>query len=100
MRRLQVILNDEAWASVEKLTRSANDNFDAGTISYSDAINEMVVCSKVDVKALQLKHSDLRRSLKSLSAKKELDIDAVIRALMELKTKNVKRKPSGTDEEA
>ena len=86
-KRLQVILTDEAWSSVEALMNEANANFEAGSVNYSDAINEMVLCSKVDIKVLQLKHTDLRRSLKLLASRDDLDLESAIRSLMELKAR-------------
>ena len=86
-KRLQIVLNEEAWSSIETLTNEANAGFDNGSINYSDAINEMVLTSKVDIKALQLKHTDWRRSLKSFASNENADIDSVIKCLAELKSK-------------
>ena len=91
-KRLQVILNDEAWAVVETITNEANNNFETGTINYSDVINEMILSSKVDLKALQLKHTDLRRSLRVMASKDEIDLDSIIKALTELRSKSNGRK--------
>ena len=100
-KRLQVILSDEAWAAVEQVTKQANDNFETGTINYSDVINEMIVCSKVDVKALQQKHTSIRRSLKVLASKTDIDLDTAIKALTELKARQTgKRKSVNQSEEA
>jgi hypothetical protein len=101
-KRLQVILTDEAWSAVEALTQDANEKFDSGSINYSDVINEMVLSSKVDIKALQLKHTDLRRSLKALASKEDLDIELAIKSLMELKARGGtgKRKNNPSIEEA
>ena len=87
-KRLQVILNGDAWALVEALIKESNENFEVGTISFSDAINEMILCSKVDVKQLQTKHTDFRRSLKVLATRDDVDLESVIKSLMELKAKN------------
>lgn len=98
-KRLQIILTDEAWTAVETLTSEANQNFQAGNINYSDAINEMILSARVDVKALQLKHTNLRRSLRAMASKGDLDIDAVIKNLMELKSKSSKKKTQPTLDE-
>lgn len=98
-KRLQIILTDEAWATVEGLTNEANQNFDVGHINYSDVINEMALTARVDVKALQTKHTDPRRALRLMASKEIVDIDSVIKSLMELKTKAGKRKLSLTSEE-
>lgn len=85
-KRMQIILNPEAWALVEVASREANDGFDAGSINYSDVINEMILCSKIDVRTLQLKHSDLRRSLRAMASKEDIDLEAVLKNLSELKS--------------
>lgn len=90
-KRLQIIMNDESWAAVESVTSQANENFKAGSISYSDVVNEMIICSEVDIKTLQLKHTDLRRSLRVLASMDDVDIDSVIRTLNEMKGKTGKR---------
>lgn len=91
IKRLQIGLSDEAWQEVESITKEASENFEVGSISYSDVINEMVLTSKVDVKALQLKHTDVRRFVRSMASQDEVDIDSMIKNLMELKTKTSKR---------
>ena len=91
-KRLQVILSEEAWAAVEALTNEAGEKFETGSINYSDSINEMIMCARVDVKALQLKHTDLRRSLKVLAGRDDLDLETVIKSLMELKARGVPKK--------
>jgi hypothetical protein len=98
-KRIQVILNDEAWSAVEALTKEASENFETGSINYSDVINEMVLNSKVDVKALQLKHTDLRRSLKVLALKSDLDLDSAIKSLMELKARSSGKKKNVSNHE-
>ena len=95
-KRLQIVMSEEVWNAVEAVTNEANENFDAGTISYSDTINEMILNSKVDIKALQLRHTSLRRSLRSMALKGDLDIDSVIKNLQELKNKAYKRNPKSS----
>lgn len=92
-KRLQIILSDEAWQAVESLATEANQNFDNGNINYSDAINEMIISAKVDIRALQLKHTNLRKSLRSLALKGDIDIDSAIKTLLEIKSKSPKRTP-------
>ena len=84
-KRLQVILTDDAWNVVERIYNDVNDGFDAGHINYSDAINEMILTSNVNVKELRKKHTDLRRSLRSLASKPDIDVESVLRCLQELK---------------
>lgn len=90
-KRLQIILCDEAWGAVDNLSNEANSEFDGGHINYSDLINEMILCSKVDIKALQLKHTDIRKSLRALASKGDIDLDSVLKTLNELKTSQKKR---------
>ncbi|MEQ1664453.1 MAG: hypothetical protein ABL927_03665 [Bdellovibrionales bacterium] len=52
--------------------------FESGHITYSDAINEMISTSKVDIKTLQDKHTDVRRSLKSFAKQDDPDLDSLI----------------------
>ncbi len=90
-RKLQVILNDESWAALEGFTKEANEGFINGTITYSDIVNEIILTAKLDTRALQAKHTNIRKSLRLMAAQKEIDIDSAIRALMDLKTKGGKR---------
>jgi hypothetical protein len=85
-RRLQVILTEDAWAAVDAVTKEANQGL-VGSINYSDTINEMILSAKVDIKAFQSKHTNIRRSLRLMAANENLDIDDVIKSLMDLKAK-------------
>lgn len=97
-KRIQVVLSDEAWELVESITSEANNNFEVGSISYSDVINEMILSAKVDIRSLQLKHTDLRRSLRSLASKDNIDIEQVLKALHDLKGRNGKKVLRGSEE--
>ncbi|MGE4131961.1 MAG: hypothetical protein AB7F86_10005 [Bdellovibrionales bacterium] len=92
-RKLQVILNSDSWAVVEGLLTEANDDFQGGSITYSDLVNEMICAARIDIKALQLKHTNIRKSLRSLAAQKDIDVDLAIKSLMELKTKATRKTP-------
>lgn len=100
-KRLQVILTDDAWSAVESVTNDATEKFESGSINYSDVINEMILTAKVDVKALQLKHTDLRRSLKVLAGKEDIDIESAIKILNELRARGstAKKKANAIQEE-
>lgn len=89
-RRLQVILTEEAWAAVNAVTKEANQGL-VGTINYSDTINEMILLAKVDIRLFQSKHTNIRRSLRLMAANENMDIDDVIKSLMELKAKTGKK---------
>lgn len=90
-KKLQVILNDETWTALENLTKEANDSFVNGTITYSDVVNEILLTTKLDIRAIQSKHTNIRKSLRLMAAQKEIDIDSAIRALMDLKSKGAKK---------
>jgi hypothetical protein len=92
-KKLQVILSDESWAAMEALTNEANNGFVNGSITYSDIVNEILLTAKLDIRLLQAKHTNIRKSLRLMAAQKEIDIDSAIRALMDLKSKGAK-KPS------
>jgi len=96
-KRLQVIISDESWALVEAATQEANSNFELGNISFSDVINEMILTAKIDIKAMQNKHTNLRKSLRMMAAK-DMDLDAVIKSLLELKAKGVKKRSQTQNE--
>ena len=92
MKKLQIIFSDEAWSVVESIHAKATEDFDMGSISYSDVMNVIVLTSNVDVKTLQSKHTDIRRSLRALASQKDVNIDDVIRSLTEIRGKSKKLK--------
>jgi len=91
MKRLQVILNDEAWIEIEKIYKDATEGFKTGSINYSDVINEMILNSKVDLKELRLKHTDIRKSLLNLAKSENLDVEAAIKVLSEIRGRGSKK---------
>lgn len=86
-KRMQIFLSEEALAIVAGVVEKANADFEEGSISFSDAVNELVLNGKVDIKLLQSKHTDIRRSLRLLAAKDDIDLENVIRTLQDLKTR-------------
>jgi len=90
-KRLQLTLNGDAWAAVEILTSAANENFKNGRVTFSDAINEMILSAKVDIPLLQSKHINLRRSLRAMADQDEIDVEAAIKTLMDFKNKTSKK---------
>jgi hypothetical protein len=99
-RKLTVFLNEEAWSIFESLMKEANENNDSGTITFSNLINEMIPNAKVDIRSLQLKYADYRKTLKVLSSRKDIDLDQVVKILNEIRNKTPKRKASTSTEEA
>jgi hypothetical protein len=91
-RKIQINLSEEAWELVEGISNEASQNFELGSIGYSDVINEMILTSKVDIKTLQLKNTDLRRTLRVMATKDSVDLDGIIKSLTELKAKGLKKK--------
>lgn len=98
-KRLQIYLPDECWQVVEGQLKEANENFVTGSISYSDLVCEMILTSRVDIKSLQLKRTDLRKSLKVLAAQPDIDLDTVIKHLSEMKPKMNKKSGRGFGEQ-
>ncbi len=90
-RKFQVILTEESWSILDALVKEANHDFQSGSINMSDVVNEVLLTAKIDVRALQIKHTNVRRSLRNLANQKEIDIDLAIKSLMELKAVGQKR---------
>lgn len=91
MRKVQISLTEESWNLLEAITKEANEDFELGSISYSDVMSEAILQSRIDLKALQAKHANVRKSLRLLASKKDIDIDTAIKNLMELKQRNTKK---------
>ncbi len=91
-KRLQVQVSDDAWKAVEALCKEANQGFDGGNITTSDAVNEMILAAKVDVRTLQVRHTDLRKVLISMAKKEELDLESLLKTLGEMRGNVGKRR--------
>ena len=94
-KKLQIVMSDDSWMTLENLTKEANDGFVNGSITFSDVVNEILITAKLDIKGLQAKHTNIRKSLRLMAAQKEIDIDSAIRALMEIKSKGGKKSSRG-----
>jgi hypothetical protein len=92
MKKLQILFSDEAWNVVEGSHRKAVDGFESGTISYSDVINELVVNATLDIKALQAKRVDLRRFLRNMAAKEDLNVDEAMKVLSQFSGRSVRKR--------
>ena len=86
-KKLQIVMSDESWIALENLTKEANDGFVNGSITFSDVVNEILITTKLDIRGLQAKHTNIRKSLRLMASQKEIDIDSAIRALMDIKSK-------------
>lgn len=94
-KKIQIVLSDDAWSALDNLTKEANDGFVNGTINYSDVANELIATGKIDIRGLQAKHTNIRKSLRLMASQKEIDIESAIKALMDLKSKGVKKTTRG-----
>lgn len=92
VKRIQILLSEEAWANVKSITEQANLGFEAGHITWSDTINYLVEHGKADIEELQSRHLNLKKSLRSLAKQKEVDLDGLIKQLQKMKTQQSKRK--------
>jgi hypothetical protein len=99
-KRIAMFLSEEALEIFERLLASANDGFEAGRITPSDLMSELVLSSRLDIKAIQLKHSDLRRSLRALSNREKIDIDTAIKVLLEMKGRTPRKRVGAHELEA
>lgn len=90
-RKIQVVLTDETWSILETTTRESNSGFKNGSITYSDVVNEYLLSGKIDLRLIQAKHTNIRKSLRLMASQKEIDIDSAIKSLMELKSRGAKR---------
>lgn len=90
-RKLQVALNEDSQSTLEGLLKEVNSGFNNGYISCSDLVNEIILTAKIDVRDLQMKHMNIRKSLRLLASQKDIDIDLAIKGLMEMKAKGKAR---------
>ena len=99
-RKIQIVLSEDAWNVLEATTSESNSGFKNGSITYSDVVSEYLQSGKIDIRLLQAKHTNIRKSLRLMASQKEIDIDSAIKSLMELKAKGAKRpaKINTTDE--
>lgn len=84
-KKIQISFEPDSLMILESLTDQANKNFKNGSISYSDVINEAVRVFKIDVKSLQAKNINIKKSLRNMASQKDLDLDLAIKTLLELK---------------
>ncbi len=78
-KKIQIVLSDESWSALESLTNEANEGFVNGTINYSDVVNELIATGKIDIRGLQAKHTNIRKSLGLMASQKEIDIESAIK---------------------
>lgn len=90
-KKLQVNLSTEAWEILEGHFNQLKGDHQNISINYSELISEIIIGSKIDIKHLQNKYTNLRKSLRELSKMKEIDLDLTIKSLIELKNKTLKK---------
>lgn len=83
MKRLQLKLGEEALTKLETLVAQVNEGFTLGSISQSDIVEDLIVSARIDAKALQRKHVDIKRYLKQMASDETLDLDQAIKLLEE-----------------
>lgn len=83
MKRLQLKLGIEALAKLDALVTQVNEGFTVGSISQSDIVEELVLAGRIDTKAIQRKHVDIKRYLKHIASTDALDLDQAIKMLEE-----------------
>lgn len=98
-RKIQIVLSEEAWSILESMTSESNNGFKNGSITYSDVVNEYLQGGKIDIRLLQAKHTNIRKSLRLMASQKEIDLDSAIRSLQELKARSAKRASKGATAE-
>lgn len=86
MKRLQLKIGSEALTKLEALVAQVNEGFTLGSISQSDIVEDLIVSARIDAKALQRKHVDIKRYLKQMASDESLDLDQAIRLLEEFKS--------------
>ncbi len=96
-KSLNISLSEEALSLVKEKMAEVNRDFDGGRVKICDVVNEMILTSKVDVKVLQGKHMNLKRLLRSLSTRNDLDVDAIIRMVSDAKGKGARKKSNGEE---
>lgn len=95
-RKLQVLITEDAWKVIEGLQKDSNHEFKCGSINFSDIVNEIILTCKLDIKALQAKCTNIRKSLRNMASEKEIDLDKAIKYLTDLKSKGTKRASKNT----
>jgi hypothetical protein len=90
-KRLQLFLNADAEMKLNKVFEDITTGFTSGNIKISDLVSEMILNSDLDIKEVRLKYTDLKKSLLELAHAENIDVDAAIKALLELKNKNTKK---------
>jgi hypothetical protein len=91
-------ISEEAFGLVSKTVEEINGVF-GKLVNSSVVIDEMILNSKIDVKAMQIKHIDLHQLLRSLSSRKDLEVEDVARAIAEYRTKGGKKRATSGNEE-
>lgn len=95
-KKIQVNLSNEAWNHLEGLLKQLKDEHKSISINCSELVSEIILSSKIDLKSLQVKYTNLRKSLRELSNMKDIDLDVMIKSLVELKNKTGKKNAKPT----
>lgn len=90
-KRIQVVLSQKALDELERVLTAASADFNIGTITLSDVVTEMVLTSNIDIKEFRIKHTNVRKYLKTLSQDENTDLDSALKTLLELKSQLSKK---------
>lgn len=93
-----IVLSDEAWNLVSEKVKEVNRDFDGGKVKPRDVVNEMIITARIDIKILQGKHTNLKKLLRAIANRKDIEVDSVLKLIAEAKGK-IPKKKTGTEEE-
>ncbi len=93
MSKIQINLCDESRKRLDNITAEANFDFLVGTITLSDVVSEMILQARIDIRTLQTKHTNVRKSLRLLASRKDIDLASAIEQLSEMQARSQKKPP-------
>lgn len=93
LKRIQLLLPQNAIDQLEKIRKEVNTGFDVGSIGLSDVATEIIMSAEIDVKEIRIKHINVKRYLKHLAKDDNIDIDTALKTLQELRSQLAKKTP-------
>ena len=84
-KRLQIIISDSAFEAVETTYKQVTEGHPTVKLNMSDVIEAMIFNSKINTNDLRMKFTDLRRTLLDLAKRKDLDVEEILKSVVELK---------------
>jgi hypothetical protein len=98
-KKVTVLLSEEAFEKAEHFTKLASENFDTGKIIISDIVNEMILTAEIDIRSVQNKCVNIKKSILKFAKQENPDLDQLIKSLQELKGKSPKKTTKGREQE-